>query len=108
MSILFFDRLIVLDGLDKRLKKIFSSSDERHEMWKYVEEIIHHKVMGCCLENLPNDKHTEFMDMFVRSPYDPYLIKYLDKHTNKDMEKTIKAEIKKLTKDLLLLESNKA
>lgn len=107
MNLLFFDRLVVLENLDKQIKKRVESSEERQELWKYIDEIIHHTVMGCCLTHLPNDRHSEFLEMFIRSPYDPKLLKYLDKNTKKNMKKIIKDEIKKLTKDLLLLDSNK-
>ena len=107
MSIIFYDRLIAISSLDKKIKKLTESSDERQEMWQMVEEIIHHKVLGCCLDNLPHEHHSEFLDMFHKAPHDQNLLKYLNEKSKKDMKKIIKEEIKKLTKDLLLLDSNK-
>lgn len=107
MSILFFDRLIVLNKLEKKIKKISSTSEEKQEFFQYVEEIIHHKVIGCCLDNLPSDFHSEFLEKFHSAPYDEKLLEYLDEKTKKNMKKVIKDQIKKLTKDLFLLDSNK-
>lgn len=107
MSILFFDKLIILSKVEKKIKKMSSSSDEKQEFFQLVEEIIHHKVIGCCLDNLPQNNHSEFLEMFHSAPYDEKLLEYLDKKTKKDMRKIIKNEIKVLTKDLFLLDSNK-
>ncbi len=107
MSLLFFDHLIVIKGLDKKIKKITSSNDEMQELWMYIEEIIHHRVMGCCLENLPEHHHNEFLGKFHESPHDKELINYLNEKVGKDIEKLIKLEVKKLSKELLLLDSNK-
>lgn len=107
MSILYYDRLLVLSGLDKKIKKMSASSEERQELWQMVEEIIHHKVLGCCLTHLPEEHHHEFIEMVHNSPYDQKILKYLDEKTKKDMKKIIKDEIKVLTKNLLLLGSDK-
>lgn len=107
MSMLFFDHLVVIKGLDKKIKKQSQSNDELQELWLYVEELIHHRVIGCCLDNLPEEHHNDFLTMFHKKPYDKDLLVYLNNKTGKNVEKLIKAEIKKLTKELLLLNSNK-
>ena len=107
MSILFFDRLIVLDKVEKKIKKMSSTNEEKEEFFQQVEEIIHHRVVGCCLDNLPKDHHNEFLEKFHSAPYDRKLLKYLDEKTKKNMKKVIKDEIKQLTKDLFFLDSHK-
>lgn len=107
MSILFFDKLIILDKVEKKIKRMSSTSEEKQEFFQYVEEIIHHKVIGCCLDHLPKDNHSEFLEKLHKSPYDEKLLTYLDEKTKKDMKKIIKNEIKDLTKDLFLLDSDK-
>ncbi len=107
MSILFFDHLVVIKGLDNKIKKITRSNDEMQELWMYIEEIIHHRVMGCCLDNLPKHLQSEFLEKFHKSPHDKELIKYLNERIGKDVEKLIKLEVKKLSKELLFLDSNK-
>ncbi len=107
MSILFFDKLIVLDKLDNHIKKRYESNEERQEIWQIVEEILHHKVMGCVLNHLPKIHHNEFLEKFHKHPYDESIIEFLSEKSKKDMKKIIKEEIKLLTKDLLLLDSHK-
>jgi len=107
MSILFFDKLMVLNKLDYHIKKRYSSNEERQEIWQMVEEIIHHKVIGCCLHHLPKVHHNEFLDLFHKSPYDENILKFLSEKSKKDMKKIIKDEIKALTKELLLLNPDK-
>lgn len=100
MSILYYDHLIVIENLDKKIKKATASNDERQELWSYVEELIHHRVMDCCLCNLPAEHHTEFLDKFHKCPHDVGLLKYLNEKIGKDVEKLIKIEIKKLSDEL--------
>ena len=107
MSILFYDHLIIIKGLDKKLKKQVQSNDEMQELWNYVEELIHHRVLDCCLGNLPEEHHTEFLDKFHKAPHDTGLLEYLNQKIGKDVEKLIKIEIKKLSKELLFLNSHK-
>lgn len=107
MSTLFYDHLIIIKGLDKKIKKITSSNDEMQELWHLVEEIIHHSVLHCCLCNLHEDHHQEFLEKFHKSPHDTALLEYLNQKIGKDVEKLIKVEMKKLSKELFLLNSDK-
>lgn len=101
MSILFYDHLIVLEGLDRKLKKLVTSNDELQEIWKTVEELIHHRVLGCILDNLPSHHHTEFLEKFHESPADIKILHFLQKKIDKDVEKIIKKEVKLLKKEIL-------
>ncbi len=107
MSLIFYDHLIVIKGLDKKIKKVSASNDEMQELWTYVEDLIHHTVIDCCLGNLPEEHHQEFLDKLHQKPHDEGLLDYLTQKIGKDVEKLIKVEIKKLSKELLLLNSNK-
>jgi hypothetical protein len=107
MSMLFYDHLIVIDKIEKKIKKVSGSNDEMQELWKYVEELIHARVFDCCLGNLPEEHHNEFLDKFHKAPHDSGLLEYLNQKIGKDVEKLIKVEIKKLSKELLFLNSNK-
>lgn len=101
MTMLYYDRLIVLDGLDRKLKKLVSSNDELQEIWQNIEELMHHRVMGCVLDKLPKEKHKKFLKKFEKSPHDEKLLKYLKKEVGEDMEKVIKADVKSLKKEIL-------
>lgn len=100
MSIIFYDHLIVIKDFDKKIKKYTSSNDEMQELWFYVEELIHHRVLDCCLGNLPEEHHHEFLEMFHNHPHDKGLLGYLNEKIGKDVEKLIKEEMKKLSKEL--------
>ena len=78
------------------------STEEREELWGLVDEIIHHKVMGCILDKLPRESHEEFLDMFHTSPHDEELIfGYLRTKVGPDIEENLKEEIAKISEELL-------
>lgn len=102
MSKLFFDKLVELKELDKEIKKAAKTREEREELWVLVDEIIHHKVMGCILDKLPREHHEEFLDMFAKKPHDEeYIFNYLKKKVGSDIEEIIRVEIGNLSSDLL-------
>jgi hypothetical protein len=102
MSKLFFDNLIEFKEIDKQIKKVVKDSTEREELWLLIDEIIHHKVMGCILCKLSKEHHEEFLDMFHKSPHDEELIfKYLRTKIGDNIESLIQQEIGDLSSDLL-------
>ncbi len=102
MSKLFFDNLIDLSEIDKKIKKVATSQIEREELWQLVDEIVHHKVMGCVLDNLPQDNHEEFLEMYHKNPHDEKSIfEYLKNKVGKNMKEIIRQEIGALSSDLL-------
>ena len=44
MSKLFFDHLLEFKKIDREIKRVSKSTEERDELWGLVDEIIHHKV----------------------------------------------------------------
>ena len=102
MSKLFFDSLLDLKEVDKEIKKIAKTSEEREELWGLIDEIIHHKVMGCILDYLPKENHQEFLEMFHTHPNDEeYLFEYLRKKVGQNIEELIRQEVGSLGTDLL-------
>ena len=102
MSKLFFDHLLSLDKLDKEIKKIAKTSEEREELWLLVDEIIHHKVFDLILERLPKDNHQEFLEMFHKSPHDEdYLFGYLKTKIGENVEDILRKELGDLTYEIL-------
>src|SRR3989304_4293940 len=93
MSKLFFDHLVSLEDLEKEIKKVATSKEEKEELWGLVDEIMHHKVMGCILNKLPRDNHEEFLEMFHKHPHDEDLIDYLQEKIGENIEELIKGEI---------------
>jgi len=102
MSKLFFDHLLEFKKIDKEIKKVAKTSGEREELWGFVDEIIHHKVMGCILDKLPRQSHEEFLTMFHSAPHDEELIfGYLRTKVGDDIEENLKQEISKISEELL-------
>jgi hypothetical protein len=102
MSKIFYDRLLNLDKIDKEIKKAAKSKEEREELWVLVDEIIHHKVVGCILDNLPREKHEQFLDIFYKNPHDEELLfSYLRQEIGENVEDIIKQEIDNLSLELL-------
>lgn len=102
MSKLFFDKLLNLDKVDREISKVAKTDEEKQELWLLVDEIVHHKVMGCVLDKLPADSHGEFLTIFEHSPHDERLIfDYLKKKIGDNIEEILEQELGSLSVDLL-------
>lgn len=101
MSSLFFDQLLDLKKIDKKIKKVSSSYEEKAELWQIVDEIIHHRVFGCVMDKLPKKYHSEFVELFEKTPNDQKLIGYLKAKTKTDIENLIKDAVAILTLELI-------
>ena len=104
MSKLFFDRLIVFEKIEGKIKKTASSKEEREELWSLIDEITTHKVLEKILDKLPRRHHEEFLELFHKCPHDEITIfAYLKNKTGKNIEDDLKRDLKKLEADLLKL-----
>jgi len=101
MSKIFYDHLIILEDVEREIAKSIETEEERHELWKIVDEIVHHKVMGCIMDKLPNENHREFLEKFHTSPHDESLIDYLKEKIGQNIEELIRQEIGGLSFELL-------
>lgn len=102
MTKIFYDHLLGLEKIEKQIKHVAKSAEEREELWAIVDEIAHHKVIGCILDRLPRDNHDEFLHMFHKSPHDTELIfEYLRIKAGPDVSELVKKEIESLTDELL-------
>ncbi len=101
MSKVYYDHLIVLDDIEKKIKKIAQTQEEREELWQLVDDIIHHRVLACVLDNLPKDNHKEFLGMFHEAPHSLNLMDYLKERIKENIEELIKQEIGGLASELL-------
>ncbi len=107
MSNIFYDHLTNLEKVEKKIKKVARTSDERQELYQLIDEIVHHKVLGIILSRLPESHHKEFLDNFTQRPHDKSLFQYLKERIVEDIEEFIKDEIHKLSVELLLLIEHK-
>jgi hypothetical protein len=101
MSKLFYDNLIVLEELDHHIRHAAESAEEKEELWNIVDEIIHHRVIGCVLDKLPEEDHYEFLDKFHKIPHDEELFNYINMRIDEDIEDAIKNEIADIKEELL-------
>jgi hypothetical protein len=101
MSKIFYDDLVVFESLEVHVKNIAQTPEEREELWKIIDETLHHRMMGCILDYLPEELHEEFLEKFHHAPHDEGLFDYLDEKTQKDIRAIVKEEIIKLEQELL-------
>jgi hypothetical protein len=108
MSKIFYDHLIDLEKVEKHIKKVAKTPEEKEEFYRLIDEIVHHKVLGCILEKLPNEHHEEFLTKLADRPHDEDLLQYLKTRVSVDIEDFIKQEIHLLAVELLLILEEKS
>lgn len=101
MSKLFFDYLIVWEEIDREIKKVPLSREEKDELWKLIDETSLSKVLASILDKLPLKHHEEFLDKFGEAPYDEGIVAYLKEKIGENIEELIKQEIGNLAYELL-------
>ena len=102
MSKIFFDSLLELTSLDNEIKKIAKNQDEKEELWKIIDEIIHHKVLDSILSKLPKESHEEFLGILHTHPHDESLIfGYLASKIDTNIKEILKLELGDLAFELL-------
>lgn len=102
MSKLFFDKLLNLEKVDREINRIAQSREEKEELWTLVDEIVHHKAMGCVLDRLPSDSHNEFLTLFEHAPHDEKRIfDYLNKKIGANFAEILEQELGQLSVELL-------
>lgn len=108
MSKLFFDHLIVLTEVDKKIKKVASSVEEKEELWGLVDEMVHHKAFDVILGKLPRDNHEEFLEMFHAHPHDEVMLfDYLKNKIDQNIEEILRAEFGDLAYEIIKEFENK-
>jgi hypothetical protein len=102
MSKLFFDHLLDYKKIDREIKKVANTPEEREEIWLIIDEIIHHKALGCILDKLDRERHEEFLEMFHKSPHDEELLfGYLRERVDSDIEEILRKELEVLSEEIL-------
>jgi hypothetical protein len=103
MSTIFYDHLLNMHELDALVKKHVKKESDRVEIYKQIDEIVHHRVIGCILDRLPKKDHKEFLTKLTEAPHDRSLIAYLFGRIGEDVEAFIRAEAYLLGHELLEL-----
>ena len=101
MSKVFYDHLVNLEKVDREIKKVATSHDEKVELWKIVDEIVHHKIIGCIFDKLPAKHHKTFIEKMKENPFDEELVSFLAEKIKDDIVLFLKYEAKKIEMELL-------
>lgn len=103
MSKIFYDHLIDLSEVEKEIKKNIKDPEERAEIYQLVDEIIHHRIVGCILDQLPEVHHKEFLTQLSERPHDENIFLYLKDKISQDVQDFIRREMYNLGSELLQL-----
>ncbi len=103
MSRLFYDHLVDFSELEKLVKKNVKDEASRHEIYKLVDEIVHHRVVGCILDRLPENHHKEFLDHVHKRAHDTGILEYLKERVAEDVEEFIRREVYLLGTEILAM-----
>jgi hypothetical protein len=101
MSHLFFDHLVDLKEVEKKIKTVAQTPEEKEELWQIVDELVHHQVLGCIFDHLPQEHHEEFLELFHAKPFDGNLLEFLKNKIKDDIETLIRTEIQNLQTEIL-------
>ena len=101
MSKIFYDHLVVLENVEREIKVLTNSPEERDELWQIVDELVHGRALGLILDKLPRQHHEEFLEKFQKAPYDEGLLKYLEQKIDKNIEELLRQELGNLAFEIL-------
>jgi len=101
MSKIFYDHLIVFEELEVEVNKMAKTQEEKEELWKLIDEILHLRILSKILDNLPSQHHQEFLEKLHTSPYDERLIQFLNERIEKDLEEFLRKEIGDLEREII-------
>jgi hypothetical protein len=103
MSKIFYDHLIDLSAVEKEIKKNIKDPEERAEIYQLVDEIVHHRIVGCILDELPTSHHKEFLTKLSERPHDDSIFLYLKEKLSVDIEHFIRREMYDVGTEILQL-----
>lgn len=101
MSKLFYDHLVDFTQLEKLVKKHVKDEEARHEIYHLVDEIVHHRVVGCILDRLPKDHHREFLNNVKERAHDESILDFIRGRVSEDVEEFLRHELYVLSSELL-------
>lgn len=100
MSRIFYDQLIALEKVEKKINQIIHSHQEKLEIWEIIDNLLHRRILIKILEILPEKHQPNFLLNFNQNPYDPSLLQSL-KENSPDTENRILNEANNLTQEIL-------
>jgi hypothetical protein len=94
---------INFNKLEKIIKKSSTSQEEKEELDSIVQEIIHHRIMGCILDNI-DEKHHDVLFSKIQSKnnkIDDEIISFLEKVSKKQISKELQKTIKEIQQEII-------
>lgn len=88
-------------NIEKLIKEHAQSQEEREELWRIVDEIVHHRIVGCVLDNLDKEHHQDFLEKMHDNAFEEDFVNYLESKTNKKVVEKIQEEIQNLESEIL-------
>ena len=89
-----------LNKLSSFLNGVYKDPEEKVEASKIVEEIMGFRILGDVLDQLPPEKHEEFMEIFTREQGEVNLAKYL-RDNNINVEGKLLKTSQELVRDIV-------
>lgn len=95
-------KTINLGKLEKIIKKSSASSEEKEELNSIVQEIVHHRVIGCILDNLDRIHHDEFLEKILnKKNIDEEIISFLEEKSGRQISEKIQITIQEIENEIL-------
>lgn len=87
--------------INKLVQKYAQSDEERMELNMIIDEIIHHRLVGCILDNLAREHHEEFLQKLTEKQLGEELIAYLEEKSGKEITLKIKQAVTDIETEIL-------
>lgn len=106
MSKLFHDHIVDLSDVEKEIKKVVKDKEAQEELIHLVDELVHHRVVGCILDRLPEKHHEEFVDKLHKAPHDKNILHFVSERVTEDVYEFIRFEMRKLSAEIMAMISD--
>ncbi len=100
MSLIFYDRWLDLERLEKKVKKTIGKNEDFAEVCQIIDEIIHYRIIISILKVLPQEHHRDFALLLAKNPAGEEILDFLKDKTKEDIMKVVKEAILFLTLEL--------
>lgn len=85
--------------MDELLSKFFEDRDVKDQAKEEIQKVVDFKVVEGVMDNLPEEKHEEFMDLLVENQNDGEVVtKYLEE---KGITKQVGAVLQRVSQDIV-------
>lgn len=107
MSLLFYDRWLSLDKLERKVRKLVGKNEDFDEICQVIDEIIQHRIIISILKALPREHHRDFALILAKNPTGEEVLDFLKARMKEDAMKVVKEAVLVLTLELTGIFSDK-